>query len=280
MSTNPATPPDGDIPMFEVKGLVKQFGPRTVLDGITFKVKRGETLVIMGGSGCGKSTLLKHLVGVYKPNQGEILWKGRNIVDFTEGELDAYRKKFGILFQSGALFNSMSVGDNVALPLREHSTLDETIVRMVVKIKLEQVGLRGFEDLMPSMISGGMKKRVGLARAIVMDPEMVFYDEPSAGLDPIVVAVVDQLMKDLSHKMGITSVVVTHDMTSAFRIADHMVMLYQGKVIADGTPEEIEQSDDPRVLQFIKGSPDGPIPLRQSKGDYLTDLFDVDPGKW
>jgi len=281
MNATPERPlEDGGAPMLEVRGLVKQFGPRTVLDGITFKVKQGETLVIMGGSGCGKSTLLKHLVGVYKPNEGEILWKGKNIVMFSDVELDDYRKRFGILFQSGALFNSMSVGDNVALPLREHSTLDETIIRMVVKIKLEQVGLRGFEDLMPSQISGGMKKRVGLARAIVMDPEMVFYDEPSAGLDPIVVAVVDQLMKDLSHKMGITSIVVTHDMTSAFRIADRMVMLYQGKVIAEGTPKEIRESDDPRVLQFIHGSPDGPIPLRQSKGDYLIDLFDVDPGKW
>ena len=281
MNATPERPlEDGGAPMLEVRGLVKQFGPRTVLDDITFKVKQGETLVIMGGSGCGKSTLLKHLVGVYKPNEGEILWKGKNIVMFSDVELDDYRKRFGILFQSGALFNSMSVGDNVALPLREHSTLDETIIRMVVKIKLEQVGLRGFEDLMPSQISGGMKKRVGLARAIVMDPEMVFYDEPSAGLDPIVVAVVDQLMKDLSHKMGITSIVVTHDMTSAFRIADRMVMLYQGKVIAEGTPKEIRESDDPRVLQFIHGSPDGPIPLRQSKGDYLTDLFDVDPGKW
>lgn len=266
--------------MLEVRDLVKRFGPRAVLEGINFTVRRGETLVIMGGSGCGKSTLLKHLVGVYKPDEGGIFWKGRNICEFSRAEMDEYRRRFGILFQSGALFNSMNVGDNVALPLREHSDLDEKIIRMVVKIKLEQVGLRGFEDLLPSQISGGMKKRVGLARAIAMDPELVFYDEPSAGLDPIVTAVVDQLIMDLSRKMGITSIVVTHDMTSAFRIADHMVMLYQGKVIADGSPEEIRGSRDERVLQFIHGSPDGPIPLQQSKGDYLADLFDVDPANW
>jgi phospholipid/cholesterol/gamma-HCH transport system ATP-binding protein len=268
-----------ETPMLEVRNLVKCFGNRAVLDGINFSVKKGETLVIMGGSGCGKSTMLKHLIGFYMPNEGEVLYKGRNLADLNRDETEDYRKKFGILFQSGALFNSMNVGENVALPLREHSTLAEKTIRIIVKMKLEQVGLRGFEDLMPSQISGGMKKRVGLARAIALDPELVFYDEPSAGLDPIVVAVVDQLMKDLSKKLGITSIVVTHDMTSAFRIADQMVVLYMGKVIAVGSPDEIRNSSDERVLQFINGSPDGPIPMRQSKGDYLRDLFDIDPGK-
>ena len=257
----------------DIQNVSKQFGKRTVLEDVSFSVKKGSTTVIMGSSGCGKSTLLSLLVGINKPNSGKILYEGRDIADFTDEDWVALKKRFGILFQSGALFNSMTVGENVALPLIEHTNLDPNTINIIVKMKLEQVGLRGFEDLLPSQISGGMKKRVGLARAIALDPELVFYDEPSAGLDPIVSGVIDQLIIDLSDKLGITSVVVTHDMNSAFKIADQIIMLYKGKAIAHGTVEEIKNSDDPRVLQFINGSPDGPIPLRQSKGDYLRDLL-------
>jgi phospholipid/cholesterol/gamma-HCH transport system ATP-binding protein len=167
----------------------------------------------------------------------------------------------------------MTVGDNVALPLREHSALDEAIIRLIVKMKLELVGLRDFESLMPAQISGGMKKRVGLARALALDPEIIFYDEPGAGLDPIVAGVIDKLIMDLSQKLGVTSIVVTHEMGSAFRIADRMVMLYEGRVVARGTPEEIRASQDPIVKQFVSGEPDGPIPLRRSKINYEEDLL-------
>ncbi|HRZ87125.1 MAG TPA: ABC transporter ATP-binding protein [bacterium] len=261
--------------MITVNNLVKKFDGRTVLSGINLEVKTGETMVIMGGSGCGKSTLLRHLVGYYRPDQGEILFDGKDIAKMTEAQLDAVRKKFGILFQSGALLNSLSVGENVALPLREHSDLNDEIIKIIVKIKLELVGLTGFENLMPSQISGGMKKRVGLARAIALDPQIVFYDEPGAGLDPITTAVIDRLIVDLSKKLGITSIVVTHEMKSAFRIADRMAMLYEGKVIAVGTPDEIRDSSNPLVQQFITGSADGPVPLRRSSEEYIKSLTGV-----
>ena len=259
--------------IIEVRHLRKSFGDREVLSDINVKIPRGKTTVIMGGSGCGKSTLLKHMIGLLRPESGEVFFDGMPMSTISDGDMDKLRKRFGVLFQSAALFNSMTVGENVALPMREHSGLDEHIIDIVVKMKLEMVGLRGFEGLMPSHLSGGMKKRVGLARAIALEPDAVFYDEPSAGLDPIVVAVIDQLMMDLSGKLGITSVVVTHDMTSAFRIADKMVMLYLGEVIAEGNAYDIRNSADPRVQQFIHGSPDGPIPLRRSKGDYMDDLI-------
>jgi phospholipid/cholesterol/gamma-HCH transport system ATP-binding protein len=178
-----------------------------------------------------------------------------------------------MLFQGGALLNSLTVGDNVALPIRHHTDLPEETISIMVKLKLELVGLRDAEHLMPSQLSGGMQKRVSLARAIALDPKIVFYDEPSAGLDPIVTGVIDTLMVDLTRKMGITSVVVTHDMASAFRIADQMIMLHRGRIVAAGTPDEIRQSDDPLVQQFITGAPDGPIPLRLSQKDYQQDIL-------
>lgn len=261
--------------VIEVKNLARAFGPRRVLDEVSFTIPRGKTTVIIGGSGSGKSTLLKHIIGYMKPTAGQILFDGLDIVPMNEDEMDTVRKRFGILFQNGALFNSMTVGENVALPLVEHTDLDEKIIRMIVKIKLELVGLRGFEDLMPSQISGGMKKRVGLARAIALDPEIVFYDEPSAGLDPITAAVVDDLMMDLSHKLNITSVVVTHHMDSAFKIADKMVMLHNGKIIEDGPPEVFEHSDVPLIKQFVKGLADGPVPFQLSADNYIQDLLEV-----
>ncbi len=256
-----------------VQNLVKSFGGRRVIDDISFSVRRGEVLVVMGGSGCGKSTLLRHLIGVLKPDSGEIWIEGEEITRMNRDALAGVRRKFGMLFQSGGLLNSMTVGENVALPIREHSRVDNKIADLMVKMKLELVGLTGFENLRPSEISGGMKKRVGLARAIALDPTILFSDEPTSGLDPVMTAVVDTLTLDLVHKLGMTAVVVTHDMTSAFRIASKMIMLVQGKIIAQGTPDEIRASGDPVLKQFVDGQADGPIPLRLSKGDYLKHLI-------
>ena len=261
--------------LIEVKNLIKSFDGRVVLDGINLSVERGSVFAIMGGSGCGKTTLLRHLIGVMRPDSGQILVGGQDITLFDENMMDGYRRRFGMLFQMGALLNSLSVHDNIALPLREHTRLDEKIIGVMVKMKLELVGLRDFEHLKPAQLSGGMQKRVALARALALDPEIVFYDEPTSGLDPVVTGVIGQLILDLSKRMGITSVVVTHDIGSAFNISDRMVVLFRGRVVADGTPEEIQQSSDPVVQQFIHGRPDGPIPLRQSSRDYLEDLLDM-----
>jgi len=263
--------PNGEA--IRVTNLVKAFGGRRVLDDVSFSVRRGEILVVMGGSGCGKSTLLRHLIGVLKPDSGEVWIEGDEITRMKDGALSGVRRKFGMLFQSGGLLNSMTVGENVALPIKEHSRVDDNIASLMVKMKLELVGLTGFENLRPSEISGGMKKRVGLARAIALDPTILFSDEPTSGLDPVMTAVVDTLTLDLVHKLGMTAVVVTHDMTSAFRIASKMIMLFQGKIIAQGTPDEIRSSDNPILKQFVDGQADGPIPLRLSKGDYLKHLI-------
>lgn len=260
--------------LIEVKNLCKSFDARPVLEGINLEIQRGSVFVIMGGSGCGKTTLLRNLIGVIRPDSGQILVGGQDITKFDDTLMDAYRKRFGMLFQMGALLNSLTVRDNIALPLREHTKLDEKIIGVMVKMKLELVGLRDFEHLKPSQLSGGMQKRVALARALALDPEIVFYDEPTSGLDPVVTAVISQLILDLSKRMGITSVVITHDIGSAFMIADKMVVLFRGKVVAEGTPEQIRSSCDPLVQQFINGRPDGPIPLRQSSRDYLEDLLD------
>jgi phospholipid/cholesterol/gamma-HCH transport system ATP-binding protein len=238
---------------------------------------KGDTMIIMGGSGCGKSTLLRHIIGAMKPTGGSIKLFGEEITGLDEAGLSRIRRRFGMLFQSGALLQSMTVGENVALPIVEHSKLDPAIVDLMVKLKLEMVGLTGFEHLKPAEISGGMKKRVGLARALALDPELLFSDEPTAGLDPIMVSVVDILTKDMTRKLGVTAVVVTHDMTSAFRIGTRMIMLgtgpNQGKIIAAGTPEEIRASANGEVQQFINGEPDGPVPLKLSKDDYVTRLL-------
>lgn len=259
--------------IIEVKNLLKRFDGRTVLDHLNLKVEKGKVLVIMGMSGCGKSTLLKHLVGSLQPNEGEIFLLGEDITKLKQSQLDQIRRKIGILYQSAALFNSMTVGENVAFPMKEHSALNEKIINIVIRIKLELVGLSGFENLLPSQISGGMKKRVGIARALALDPEVVFYDEPGAGLDPVTLASIDQLILDLSKKLGITSVVVTHEMDSAFRIADEMVMMHGGKIIESGTPDEIRSSKNPILQQFITGSAEGPIPMRRDSAEYLKSLI-------
>jgi len=258
--------------VIRVEGLKKRFGNHQVLNGVDFEVRRGETFVIMGGSGCGKSTILRHLIGAEKPDDGKVELLGNNIAGLGEDELEKIKKKIGMSYQGSALFDSMNVGENVSLPLREHTKLDRNVINIMVKMKLELVGLMGFEKLMPSQLSGGMKKRVGIARAVAMDPEVVFYDEPTAGLDPIVTAVMDKLILDLSKALSVTSIVVTHDMNSVFRIADRIAFVYEGKILQVGTKEEIKHSKDPYVQQFVSGSPDGPIRFFQQKDDYLEQL--------
>jgi phospholipid/cholesterol/gamma-HCH transport system ATP-binding protein len=269
-----ATAPE---PIIEVRDLVRDFDGRRVLNGLSFTVNRGDTMIIMGGSGCGKSTVLRHVIGAMKPTSGSIKIFGEEITTMNAAASEKLRRRFGMLFQSGALLQSLTVGENVALPIIEHGKLAPDIVDLMVKMKLELVGLTGFENLKPAEISGGMKKRVGLARALALDPELLFSDEPTAGLDPIMVSVVDILTKELTRKLGMTAVVVTHDMTSAFRIGTRMIMLgtgpNQGKIIAEGTPEEIRAHPNPEVQQFINGEADGPVPLKLSKDDYLTRLM-------
>jgi len=264
-------------PVIEVRDLVRKFGPRTVLNGVSFSVDKGDTMIIMGGSGCGKSTLLRHIIGAMKPTSGSIKLFGEEITTMPQGQLEKLRLRFGMNFQFGALLQSLTVGENVALPLVENSAVDPEIVDLIVKMKLELVGLTGFENLKPAEISGGMRKRVGLARAVALDPELLFSDEPTSGLDPIMTAVIDQLTLDLTRKLDMTAVVVSHDMTSAFRIGTKMIMLGAGKragtIIAQGTPVEIRNHPDPEVQQFIKGEPDGPVPLKLSSGDYIDRLL-------
>ena len=254
--------------IIEVTDLVRKFGDRAVLDDISFNVQRGDTLVIMGGSGCGKSTLLRHMIGSMKPTSGCVKLFGEEITTMKERELERVRLRFGMLFQSGALLASLTVGENVALPLLQHTDKSPDEIEEIVKQKLQMVGLTGFEDLKPDEISGGMKKRVGLARALALDPELLFSDEPTSGLDPIMTAVVDELTLKLAHGSHMTAVVVSHDMTSAFRIASRMIMLGHGGIVAQGTPGEIRASSNPEVQQFINGEPDGPMPLNLSQEEH------------
>ena len=269
-------------PAIRLKGVIKRFDGRTVLDGVTLDVQPGETLVVMGGSGCGKSTLLRMIIGSFSPDEGTIHVLGNQIAGMEEEELNEVRKKFGILFQSGALFNSMTLRQNVALPLEEHTSLDPATIDIMVKIKLELVGLREHAEKYPSQISGGMKKRAGLARALALDPQILFYDEPSAGLDPVTSAEIDTLMMNLSGRLGVTSVVVTHEMDSAFRIADRMVMLDKGRVLRIGPRSDFEALRDAKgdlpetdalIRQFLRGDAEGPITVRKQSSAYADDLL-------
>lgn len=259
--------------MVTVTNLKKRYDFRKVLDGVSFAVGRGKITYIFGTSGGGKSTLLKIMVGALRPDEGSVLFGETVLTDLRGRELDPFRKKIGMLFQHGALLNSLTVGENVALPMREHTALDDNIIAIMVKMKLELVGLRDFEDLYPGQLSGGMQKRVALARALALDPETVFFDEPTSGMDPISAAVITKLIADLNRLLGITCVVVTHAVEEAMKVADRIILLYMGKVLADGAPGEIRASADPIVQQFITGSPDGPISFRASSRDYREDLL-------
>ena len=260
--------------VISLRNLRVSYGEHEILHGISFDVQRGETLVILGGSGSGKSTLLRTLVGLEPPTSGEIWLKGKNIAAISAAEMDEIRKKVGMSFQGGALFGSMSVGENVALPLREHTKLEDSTIEIILRLKLDQVGLAGFENYMPSQLSGGMKKRAAVARAMAMDPEILFFDEPSAGLDPIIAAGVDQLILDLRKAFHMTIVVVTHELASAFLIADRMVLIDKGNVVAIGTTAEMRSSTHPRVRQFLDRIAE---PEVSQELDYLQMLTEENP---
>lgn len=249
----------GVEPIIEVRDLVAGYGERVVLDGISFDVCPGEILVVLGGSGCGKTTLLHHMVGLLRPLSGTIRYWGRDIGRMDEDEMAALLHRVGISFQGGALFNSMTVGENVGLPMQEYGNMDEEMVEILVRMKLSLVGLANSGYLMPSELSGGMKKRVGFARAIAMDPEIMFFDEPSAGLDPILAAGLDELILDIRRLLGVTMVVVTHELESIRAVADRALMLDGGKIIFMGKVGEAEQSSNSRVRQFFDRRPDATI---------------------
>ena len=246
-------------PMISLRGLSKRFGTNQVLDGLDLEVERGETMVVIGGSGTGKSVLLKHIIGLLRPDAGEVVVDGVPVSRLKGWELKEFRKEFGMLFQGAALFDSLRVLDNVAFGLREHRRLKEAEIRERVREKLALVGLHGVEQLWPSELSGGMKKRVALARALAMEPKILLYDEPTTGLDPIRADSINDLIVELRDRLKVTGVAITHDMTSAYKIADRIAMLYKGKIIAVGTPQEMRDSEDPVVHQFITGSARGPI---------------------
>jgi len=258
-----------DGPMISLRNLRVSYTGREILHGINFDVQRGETLVILGGSGSGKSTLLRTLVGLEKPTSGEVWIRGKNFGSISDAERDEIRTHLGMSFQGGALFGSMTVGENVALPLREHTKLEDSTVEIMVRLKLDQVGLSGFEDFLPSQLSGGMKKRAAVARALAMDPEILFFDEPSAGLDPIIAAGIDQLILELKKAFHMTIIVVTHELASAFLIADRMVLINKGDVVALGTMEEMKNSKHPKVRQFLDRIPE---PAVAQELDYLQML--------
>lgn len=247
--------------MIIISNLYKRFGNKEVLRGINLKIYDGETLVILGPSGCGKSVLLKHIIGLLKPDEGQVLIDGEDITRFDQKRLDALRMRMGMLFQSAALFDSLTVEENIAFALRKHTNLSDLAIHHIVSEKLEMVGLPGTNHLMPSELSGGMRKRVGLARAIAMEPEIILYDEPTTGLDPIMTCAIDELHLSLKERLGVTSIVVTHDLNSAYRIADRLALHYGGRIVAIGTKDEIINSPDPLVQQFIRGEAKGPMTL-------------------
>jgi len=246
--------------MIEIRGLAKRLGRRQVLEGLDLDIRTGETLVVLGPSGTGKSVLLKHVIGLMKPDAGSIRIDGEDIVELKEKELNLVRRRFGMLFQGAALFDSMTVGENVALAMQEHARdMTPEEVGRRVRERLDWVGLEEAEGMKPSSLSGGMRKRAGLARALAMDPEYILYDEPTTGLDPITADVINQLIRALQKRLNVTSVVVTHDIKSAFAVADRIVLLYEGHVVYDGTVDETRRTDDAMVRQFLEGSSRGPI---------------------
>ena len=259
--------------LIEVKHLTFKRGERVIYDDLNLQVQRGKITAIMGPSGIGKTTLLKLIGGQLQPEHGEILFDGQNICCLSNRELYEARKRMGMLFQSGALFTDISTFDNVAFPIREHSNLPEALVRQVVLMKLEAVGLRGAAELMPAELSGGMARRAALARAIALDPELIMFDEPFTGQDPISMGVIVSLIKRLNEALNLTSIVVSHDVQEVLSIADYAYIIADKHVIAEGTSEELLQSRDPQVLQFLNGEADGPVRFHYPAGDYLQELF-------
>ncbi len=246
-------------PLVEFRNVTFGYGARAILDGVSFSVPRGKVTALMGASGGGKTTVLRLVGGQARAQRGEVLFDGNDVAKLNTKALYLARRRMGMLFQFGALFTDMSVFDNVAFPLREHTQLPEALVRDIVLMKLDAVGLRGARDLMPSEVSGGMARRIALARAIALDPDLVMYDEPFAGLDPISLGTAARLIRQLNDTLGLTSIVVSHDLEETFRIADHVIILANGGVAAQGPPDEVRQSDDPLVHQFVHALPDGPV---------------------
>ncbi len=269
--TGPATPvPDG--PLVDITDLHFSYGSRPILSGVTMRFGRGKVIAVMGGSGSGKTTILRLIGGQLKPSAGAVRVDGQEIGALGERALYAVRRGMGMLFQFGALFTDMSVFDNVAFPLREHTDLPDELIRDLVLMKLNAVGLRGAHALMPREISGGMARRVALARAIALDPQLILYDEPFAGLDPISLGVTANLIRSLTDSLGATSVLVTHDVAESLAIADYVYFIASGKVAAEGTPDALSKSTDPFVRQFVDGAPDGPVPFHYPAPSFAADL--------
>lgn len=257
----------------ELKGLTFRRGERAIFDNIDLAFPRGKVTGIMGPSGCGKTTLLRLIAAQLRPEKGEVWVNGVNLPSLGRGALFDMRKQFGVLFQSGALFTDLNVFENVAFPLRVHTELPEEMIRDIVLMKLQAVGLRGAIELMPDELSGGMKRRVALARAIALDPQILLYDEPFVGQDPIAMGVLVRLIRLLNDALGITSIVVSHDLAETASIADYLYVVGDSKVLGQGTPDELMNSDDPRVRQFMQGIPDGPVPFHYPAADYRADLL-------
>ena len=258
--------------LIRISGLSFSHGERLLYDDISLTIPRGKITAFMGPSGIGKTTLLRLIGGQIKPDAGQILFDGQNVPELSRGELYDLRKRMSMLFQSGALFTGLNVFDNVAFPLREHTQLPDELLRTLVLMKLESVGLRGAELLMPSELSGGMARRAALARAIALDPELIMYDEPFVGQDPITMAVLVKLIKQLNKTLNITSVIVSHDVPEVMSIADYVYLIANRKVVAHGTPEQLREEANPEVVQFIHGLPDGPVPFHYPANDYLQEL--------
>ncbi|MBL1433177.1 MAG: phospholipid ABC transporter ATP-binding protein MlaF [Gammaproteobacteria bacterium] len=256
-----------------IKNLQFSYGARIIADGMDIDIERGKITTIMGPSGTGKTTLLRMIGGQVRPHAGEVRYEGKNIPDLNKDALLAARKSMGLLFQASALFTGLSVFDNVAFPIREHTQLSEQMVSHLVLSKLEAVGLRGAAELMPGELSGGMARRVALARAIALDPRLMMYDEPFVGQDPITMSVITRLIKLLNDSLGMTSIIVSHDVHDAMAISDFVYLIAEGKVIASGTPEELRQSESPWARQFLRAEPDGPVSFQYPATDYQTDLF-------
>ena len=251
-----------NTPFIEVKDLVVHYGDKLILDKISFQVQTGEVLVVIGGSGCGKTTLFRTMTGLKEPTSGSVLLSGEDITTLDEEQLSTVQRQFGIAFQSSGLFNSLTVGENVALPIREYGNVDESLIDAIVRLKLSLVGLGDCTHMMPAELSGGMRKRAGLARAIALDPPLVYFDEPSAGLDPIMAAGLDDLILDLKRLLGITLVIVTHELDSIRKVSDHVIMLDIGQIIFEGTLEEDEASTEQRTRQFFERRADASIGQR------------------